>query len=90
MTKADPELQTVVMPAEMMMEFSSPLCSALSSHGFIDSSLSIVDLSNVGIKHFWSLRDHLGRASQLATARKHPQLHKAVMNIEELTLPRLS
>ncbi|KAI7238696.1 CRAL/TRIO domain-containing protein [Hortaea werneckii] len=57
---------------ENLCRFVLPLCSLVPdrSHGEtpISQSSNVVDLSNVGITKFWSLRNHMSDASQLATA----------------------
>ncbi|EMD00286.1 hypothetical protein BAUCODRAFT_62741 [Baudoinia panamericana UAMH 10762] len=57
---------------ENLCRFVLPLCSALPNrpHGEspISQSNNIVDISKVGFAKFWSLRNHMGDASKLASA----------------------
>ncbi|KAK5126436.1 hypothetical protein LTR85_010672 [Meristemomyces frigidus] len=57
---------------ENLCRFVLPLCSVIpdrpNSETPISQSSNVVDLSKVGITKFWSLRNHMGDASALATA----------------------
>ncbi|KAI7338435.1 CRAL/TRIO domain-containing protein [Hortaea werneckii] len=57
---------------ENLCRFVLPLCSLVPDRSHsetpISQSSNVVDLSNVGITKFWSLRNHMSDASQLATA----------------------
>jgi hypothetical protein len=57
---------------ENLCRFVLPLCSAIPNrpHGEtpISQSNNIVDISKVSLTKFWSLRNHMSDASQLATA----------------------
>ncbi|KAF2641489.1 CRAL/TRIO domain-containing protein [Massarina eburnea CBS 473.64] len=56
---------------ESLTRFVLPLCSAIKrSHPEtpISQSNNIVDISGVGLKQFWNLKNHMQDASQLATA----------------------
>ncbi|KAF3912785.1 Patellin-3 [Dactylellina cionopaga] len=56
---------------ESMTHFVLPLCSTLPrehSETPVDSTNNIVDISGVGLKTFWNLKNHMQDASTLATA----------------------
>ena len=57
---------------ENLVNFALPLCSTLSDRQYTETPVSqssnIVDISNVGLRQFWSLKNHMQDASQLATA----------------------
>ncbi|KAI7318865.1 CRAL/TRIO domain-containing protein [Hortaea werneckii] len=57
---------------ENLCRFVLPLCSLVPDRSHsetpVSQSSNVVDLSNVGITKFWSLRNHMSDASQLATA----------------------
>lgn len=57
---------------ENLVNFALPLCSALPDRAYpetpVSQSSNIVDISNVGLRQFWSLKNHMQDASQLATA----------------------
>ncbi|GAB1736247.1 hypothetical protein NU219Hw_g6920t1 [Hortaea werneckii] len=57
---------------ENLCRFVLPLCSLVPDRSHsetpISQSSNVVDLSNVGLTKFWSLRNHMSDASQLATA----------------------
>lgn len=54
-----------------------PLCTyvpgRLNPETPVDQSNNLVDLSKVGLKQLWSLRNHLQEASTLATAH-YPEI----------------
>ncbi len=57
---------------ENLTRFVMPLCSAVPTRPNpetpVDQSNNIVDISKVGLKQFWDLRNHMQDASTLATA----------------------
>lgn len=57
---------------ENLTRFVMPLCTALTDREYprtpITQSNNIVDISGVGLKQFWNLRNHMQDASTLATA----------------------
>lgn len=57
---------------ENLTRFVLPLCSAVPGRPNpetpVDQSNNIVDISKVGLKQFWNLRNHMQDASTLATA----------------------
>ena len=57
---------------ENLVNFVLPLCSELPGRPFpetpVSQSSNIVDISNVGLRQFWNLKNHMQDASQLATA----------------------
>lgn len=57
---------------ENMMRFILPLCSAVTDRPHpetpVSQSNNIVDISKVGLKQFWDLKNHMQDASTLATA----------------------
>lgn len=61
---------------ENLTRFIMPLCSSVprsNPETPVDQSNNIVDISKVGLKQFWSLRNHLQEASTLATAH-YPEI----------------
>ncbi|MCJ1310745.1 hypothetical protein MMC25_004411 [Agyrium rufum] len=67
-----PKLLRLFALYENLTSFIMPLCSALRERPNADTPISqsnnIVDISNVGLKQFWNLRQHMQDASTLATA----------------------
>jgi hypothetical protein len=57
---------------ENLTRFNMPFCTQLQDREFPDvpitMSTNIVDISGVGLKQFWNLKNHMQAASQLATA----------------------
>lgn len=57
---------------ENLTRFAQPFCSQLKDREHADvpitMSTNIVDISGVGLKQFWNLKNHMQAASQLATA----------------------
>ncbi|CAI6338884.1 unnamed protein product [Periconia digitata] len=56
---------------ESLTRFVQPLCSSVKRNNPetpISQSNNIVDISGVGLKQFWNLKNHMQDASQLATA----------------------
>ncbi|KAF4988736.1 hypothetical protein FDECE_14947 [Fusarium decemcellulare] len=57
---------------ENLTRFNMPFCTQLHDREFpevpITLSTNIVDISGVGLKQFWNLKQHMQVASQLATA----------------------
>lgn len=56
---------------ESLTRFVQPLCSSVKRNHPetpISQSNNIVDISGVGLKQFWNLKNHMQDASQLATA----------------------
>jgi hypothetical protein len=68
MAKLDPELTSIVLPAETATAFDLPLCAMLHQDGVVDRGVNIIDLTGVGLRQFWTLRNHLQSASHMATA----------------------
>lgn len=57
---------------ENLLRFVLPLCSSLEDRPNLEvpitNSNNIVDISGVGLKQFWNLKDHMQESSVLATA----------------------
>lgn len=57
---------------ENLCNFALPLCSMVRDRPFphtpVSQSSNIVDISNVSLRQFWNLKNHMQDASQLATA----------------------
>ncbi|KAK8222100.1 hypothetical protein M8818_000270 [Zalaria obscura] len=57
---------------ENLCNFVLPLCSAIPDRPYpetpVSQSSNIVDISKVGLKQFWNLKNHMQDASTLATA----------------------
>ncbi|KAF2466485.1 CRAL/TRIO domain-containing protein [Lindgomyces ingoldianus] len=70
--KVAPKLLRLVALYESLTRFVMPLCSAVTDRKHpetpISQSNNIVDISKVGLKQFWNLKNHMQDASQLATA----------------------
>ncbi len=69
---APPRMLRLFALFENMTRFVMPLCSAVpgrpNSETPIDQADNIVDISKVGLKQFWNLKNHMQDASTLATA----------------------
>lgn len=68
---SDPDLTSIFLPAEYVTRFTQRLCTHLphpATNPTIDKSTNIIDLSAVGLRKFWSLRNLLQTASSMATA----------------------
>ena len=66
-----PRMQRLVALYENLMNFAFPLCSGMPRpymHTPVSQSNNIVDITGVGLKQFWNLKNMLGDASQIATA----------------------
>ncbi|SCV73967.1 BQ2448_6397 [Microbotryum intermedium] len=62
--------------SEILTEFIVPFCDALPRDHLeipIDATTTIVDISNVSLAKFWSLRNHMLRASSMQTAN-YPEM----------------
>jgi hypothetical protein len=66
--KKDPSLSSVFLPAEYSTQFVQPLCAKLHTDKAMPCSIHIIDLTSVGVQHFWKLRNHLQKSSTMATA----------------------
>ena len=72
----DPKLSAVFLAAEYVTKFVQPFCSTVhDTH--VDTSINIIDLSNVGVPTFWRLRKLLRTASEMATAH-YPETVKKI------------
>ncbi|MCJ1392703.1 hypothetical protein MMC18_005574 [Xylographa bjoerkii] len=67
-SKKDPSLSSVFLPAEYSTQFVQPLCARMHVNRTMPCSIFIIDLTGVGVKHFWNLRAHLQKASTMATS----------------------
>lgn len=74
--KVDPALSSVFLAAEYVTQFVQPFCAELQ-HQYITTSINIIDLSNVGVPTFWSIRKLLNTASNMATAH-YPETVKKI------------
>jgi len=67
-----PKLMRLFALYENLLNFSQPLCSGIPTRPFpetpVSQSNNIVDISGVGLKQFWNLKQHMQDASTLATA----------------------
>jgi hypothetical protein len=70
--KTAPGLLRLFSLYENLTRFNMPFCTQLLDRESPDvpvtMSTNIVDVSNVGLKQFWNLKNHMQVASQLATA----------------------
>ncbi|KDE04630.1 hypothetical protein MVLG_04930 [Microbotryum lychnidis-dioicae p1A1 Lamole] len=74
--KADRVAPRLIALSETLPEFLVPFCNALPREHLevpVDSVTSIIDISNVSLSKFWSLRTHLQMATQMQTAN-YPEL----------------
>lgn len=71
-SKVPPKMLRLFALYENLVNFALPLCSTLPDRPYpetpVSQSSNIVDISNVGLRQFWSLKNHMQDASQLATA----------------------
>lgn len=71
-SKVPPKMLRLFALYENLVNFALPLCSTLPDRPYpetpVSQSNNIVDISNVGLRQFWSLKSHMQDASQLATA----------------------
>ncbi|KAK5550155.1 hypothetical protein LTR46_011847 [Exophiala xenobiotica] len=74
--KTDPALSSIFLAAEYVTQFVQPLCGKLQ-HERINTSINIIDLSDVGVPTFWRLRKLLSTASNMATAH-YPETVKRI------------
>jgi hypothetical protein len=67
-----PKLIRLFALYENLLNFALPLCSGIPGRQYpetpISQSNNIVDISGVGLKQFWNLKQHMQDASTLATA----------------------
>ncbi|CAH0054864.1 unnamed protein product [Clonostachys solani] len=70
--KTPPNLLRLFALYENLTRFAMPLCTELKDREHAEApitmSTNIVDISGVGLKQFWNLKNHMQAASQLATA----------------------
>lgn len=78
---------------ENLTRFVMPLCSAVPGRPNpetpVDQSNNIVDISKVGLKQFWNLRNHMQDASTLATAH-YPETLDRIFVSTSSPQPRLA
>nr|POE96905.1 sec14 cytosolic factor [Quercus suber] len=71
-SKVPPRLLRLFALYENLCRFVLPLCSAIPDRQHketpISQSSNLVDISKVGLTKFWSLKNHMGDASTLASA----------------------
>ncbi|KAI4147670.1 MAG: hypothetical protein LQ340_005444 [Diploschistes diacapsis] len=65
---SDPTLSSVFLPAEYSSQFVQPLCAKMHPDGAMPCLMHIIDLTGVGVRHFWNLRAHLQKAAGIATS----------------------
>lgn len=85
----DPDLSSVFLPAEHATNFVYPVCARLHRDGIVSSSLNIIDLSVVGVRHFWNLRRLLQKSSTMATAHYPETVDKIFVSCHSI-LPALA
>jgi len=47
----------------------------------MSKSVNLIDLSGVGVKHFWNLRHHLQKSSTMATAHYPETVEKIFVSL---------
>ncbi|KAK4994636.1 hypothetical protein LTR66_005365 [Elasticomyces elasticus] len=71
-TKAPTKMLRLFALYENLCRFVMPLCTAIPDRPHVETPVSqsnnIVDISHVGLKQFWNLKQHMQDASTLATA----------------------
>ena len=71
---------------ENLTRFVMPLCTAIPDRPFMETPISqsnnIVDITGVGLKQFWNLKQHMQDASTLATAHYPETLDRIFVSIE--------
>ncbi|KAF2224406.1 CRAL-TRIO domain-containing protein [Elsinoe ampelina] len=71
-SKLPPKMLRLFALYENLCNFALPLCSYMPERKYpetpVSQSSNIVDISNVSLKQFWNLKNHMQDASQLATA----------------------
>ena len=72
---------------ENLTRFVMPLCTAIPDRPFMETPISqsnnIVDISGVGLKQFWNLKQHMQDASTLATAHYPETLDRIFVSMVE-------
>lgn len=67
-----PKMLALFALYENLLRFTIPLCSSMEDRQHpevpVTNSNNIVDISGVGLKQFWNLKDHMQESSVLATA----------------------
>ncbi|SDA01318.1 BZ3500_MvSof-1268-A1-R1_Chr10-1g02578 [Microbotryum saponariae] len=74
--KADRAAPRLIALSETLTEFVVPFCNALPREHLevpVDSVTSIIDISNVSLSKFWSLRNHMQMATKMQTAN-YPEM----------------
>ena len=70
---------------ENLTRFVMPLCTAVPDRPYMETPISqsnnIVDISGVGLKQFWNLKQHMQDASTLATAHYPETLDRIFVSI---------
>jgi hypothetical protein len=76
---------------ENLLRFTIPLCSSLEKREHaevpVTNSNNIVDISGVGLKQFWNLKDHMQDSSVLATAH-YPETLDRIFVSATFSIPR--
>ncbi|PNS21983.1 hypothetical protein CAC42_581 [Sphaceloma murrayae] len=71
-SKLPPKMLRLFALYENLCNFALPLCSYIPDRTYpetpVSQSSNIVDISNVSLKQFWNLKNHMQDASTLATA----------------------
>ncbi|MCJ1476849.1 hypothetical protein MMC13_005518 [Lambiella insularis] len=75
-SRKDPSLSSVFLAAEYSTQFVLPLCARMHVDRAMPSSIFIIDLTGVGVSHFWKLRAHLQKASTMATSHYPESVEK--------------
>jgi hypothetical protein len=82
----DPDLSSVFLPAEHATQFVYPLCARMHRDGVVSSAFNIIDLSAVGVRHFWNLRRLLQKSSTMATAHYPETVDKIFVSFSSISL----
>lgn len=73
---------------ENLLRFTIPLCSSLEGRLNpevpITNSNNIVDITGVGLKQFWDLKNHMQESSVLATAHYPETLDRIFVSANKL------
>jgi hypothetical protein len=90
-TLPPPKMLRLIALYENLTGFVGPFCSAVTtSHRPhpetpVSQSNNIVDISGVGLRQFWNLKNHMQDASTLATARYPETLDRIFVSLIALS-----
>ena len=84
-----PKLIRLFALYENLLNFALPLASGIPGRQYpetpVSQSNNIVDISGVGLKQFWNLKQHMQDASTLATAHYPETLDRIFVSLVSST-----